>query len=400
MIFTPKQYLWHGFGTLLLSLLCSVFFNAICSSEFISPINKALDSFNLYDLCNHYLSHSSDNAAEQELEVNDDILLFSIAGCNSRAEIAGKLQQITDLKPRVVGMDVIFGENSTTGKEVDDSLLHVVARCPQLVTAKRITQHGEEVAVEHSFYTKLGNVDEACINIEDGIVRNFVRELDVNNVKSQSFVDRIVERAYPDVFAKLEERGQNEERINYTPVEFLQLGMQDELFPEDVEGKVVLIGDFEDLRDFHNIPTSIGGASRIPGTKIHAYAITTLTKGRMIDKMGTTGGWILGLIISYIFSIVACVCFVECDKLSGFLTNLVMILTIFVISSVYGLVMIELQYEPDITIALLGVGLAGFTAEIWFWLCTTKPYQWIQRKTHLPDGGVRVYVDSNGQRNG
>ena len=95
MIFTPKQYLWHGLGTLVLSLISSLFFNAICSSEFISPINKALDSFNLYDLCNYYINHNSDNSAEQELEANDDILLFSIAGCNSRAEIAGKLQQIT-----------------------------------------------------------------------------------------------------------------------------------------------------------------------------------------------------------------------------------------------------------------------------------------------------------------
>ncbi|MCQ2206664.1 MAG: CHASE2 domain-containing protein [Paludibacteraceae bacterium] len=399
MIFTPKQYLWHGFGTLVLSLIASIFFNAICSSDFISPITKALDSFNLYDLCNHYINHNSDNKAEQELEINDDILLFSIAGCNSREEIAGKLQQITNLKPRVIGMDVIFGENSTTGKAVDDSLLRVVSRCPQLVTAKRITQHGDEVAVEHSFYTKLGNVDEACINIEDGIVRNFLRKLEVNDIQAQSFVDRIIERAYPEVYAELEKRGQNEERINYKPIEFLQLGMQDELFPEDVENKVVLIGDFEDLRDFHNIPTSIGGTSRIAGTKIHAYAITTLTKGRTIEQMGTIGGYILGFIVSYIFSIIACVCFVECDKLAGFLTNLVMIFTIFIISSVYGIIMIEYKYEPNITTALLGVGLAGFTSEIWFWLCTTRPYQWIQRKFHLPDGGVRIYVDSNGQRN-
>ncbi len=399
MIFTPKQYLWHGFGTLVLSLIASIFFNAICSSDFISPINKALDSFNLYDLCNHYINHNSDNKAEQELEINDDILLFSIAGCNSREEIAGKLQQITNLKPRVIGMDVIFGENSTTGKAVDDSLLRVVSRCPQLVTAKRITQHGDEVAVEHSFYTKLGNIDEACINIEDGIVRNFLRKLEVNDIQAQSFVDRIIERAYPEVYAALEKRGQNEERINYKPIEFLQLGMQDELFPEDVENKVVLIGDFEDLRDFHNIPTSIGGTSRIAGTKIHAYAITTLTKGRTIEQMGTIGGYILGFIVSYIFSIIACVCFVECDKLAGFLTNLVMIFTIFIISSVYGIIMIEYKYEPNITTALLGVGLAGFTSEIWFWLCTTRPYQWIQRKFHLPDGGVRIYVDSNGQRN-
>ncbi|MCQ2191830.1 MAG: CHASE2 domain-containing protein [Paludibacteraceae bacterium] len=396
MIFTPKQYLWHGFGTLLLSyILCFAISLVGYNSSFMDPISKAIGSFSFIDSY-FYIENS---AIDNELETNQDILLFNIAGCNSRTELAGKLQQITDLKPRVIGMDVIYGDNATTGKEADDSLLHVVSRCPQLVTAMRITQHGDQIAEEHSFYTKLGTVDEACINVEDDVVRNFVRKLKINDIEKQSFVDRIIERAYPEAHANLVKRGNNEERINYKTLDFLQLGMADELFPEDVEDKIVLIGDFNDLRDFHNVPTTEQSASRIPGTRIHAYAISTFTKDRIIDKMGEGAGWIFGLILAYLFSILACVCFVEWDKLAGLTTNFFMVVMFILLSLAGGYFFISHNYELDMTVAMLGIGLAGCTSEIWFWLGTTRPYQWLQRKFHLPDGGVRVYVDSNGQRN-
>lgn len=395
MIYTPKQYLWHGCGTLFLSLLaCFVFSFIGYNSSFMDPISKAIGDFSFIDTY-FYI----ENSGSDETDFNDDILLFNIAGSNSREEIAGKLQQITDLKPRVIGMDVIYGDNVTTGKAADDSLLHVVSRCPQLVTAMRITHHGNEITEEHSFYTKLGTVDEASINIEDDVVRNFVREVEIGGIKHQTFVDRILERAYPEAHAELVKRGNNEERINYKSMEFLQLGMNDELFPEDVKDKIVLIGDFNDLRDFHNVPTTENGASRIAGTRIHAYAISTFTKGRVIGQMGELGDWMFGLIFAYFFSVVACICFVEFDKLGGFSTNLIMIGVLLLLSMVGGLIFINFQYEMNMTIAMLGVGLAGNTSEIWFWLCTTRPYQWLQKKLHLPEGGVRVYVDSNGQRN-
>lgn len=395
MIYTPKQYLWHGFGTLFLSMLaCFVFSFVGYNSNFMDPISKAIGSFSFLDSY-FYI----ENRSSGETDFNPDILLFNIAGSHDRAEIAGKLQQITDLKPRVIGMDVIYGDNVTTGKAADDSLLRVVARCPQLVTALRITQHADAVTEEHSFYTKLGTVDEASINIEDDVVRNFNREVEIGGIRHQTFVDRILQRAYPEAHARLVESGHATERINYKSMEFLQLGMADELFPEDVQDKVVLIGDFNDLRDYHNVPTTEDGASRIPGTRIHAYAISTFSHDRLIGQMSPWASWLFGLGFAYFFSVIACICFVEFDKLGGFSTNLIMIGVLALLSMVGALIFINYQFEVDMTVAMLGVGLAGNTSEIWFWLCTTRPYLWLQRFLHLPEGGVRVYVDSNGQRN-
>lgn len=396
MIFKPKHYLWHGFGTLLLTyILCFIISLVGYNSAFMDPISQAINNFSFTDTYFAIENKTSGDVAD----FNQDILLFDIAGCNSRAELAGKLQQITDLNPKVVGMDVMFGDNSTTGKVEDDSLLHVVKRCPQLVTAMRLTSYGDAVEEEHSFFTKQAKVDEACINVEDNVVRYFNHKLNVGGIEKQSFVDRIVQRAYPEAYARLQERGNDDEIINYKKLEFLQLGMNDELFPEDVKDKVVLIGDFSDLRDFHNVPTTDDASTRIAGTRIHAYAISTLTMpDRMINHMGNWQGWIFGLLLAYIYSVFACICFVEFDKLSGLSTNFFMVIAFVILSIVGGLFFIKFNYELNLTVAMLGIGLAGCTCEIWFWLGTTKPYLWLQRKIHLPDGGVRVYVDSNGQR--
>ena len=396
MIFKPVHYLWHGFGTLFLSALACILFTLISyNSAFMDPISQAIGGFSFID---SYFYIENKNANES-VDFNDDILLFDIAGCNSRAAIAGKIDEITKLGPKVIGMDVIYGDNSTTSQADNDSLVRVVSRCPQLVTALRIVESNGQTDVEHSFYTKLTQVDEASINVEDGVVRDFVRELNIGGVKKQSFVDRIVQKADSAAYARLTARGNNEERINFKALEFMQLGMNEELFPEDVAGKIVLIGDFQDLRDFHNVPTTIGASQRIAGTKIHAYAISTLLHPeRTLDKMSDCGGWIFGLTLSYFFSIIACLCFVEIDKLGGVSTNLVMVLMLAVLSMMGGLIFINFNYELDMTVAMLGIGLAGNTSEMWFWLCTTKPYQWVRKKLHLPDGGVRYFVNNEGNR--
>ena len=394
MIFTPKQYIWHAFGTLAVTAVtCAAASLLSYSSAFMDPFSQALNSFSFIDTY-FYIENSGEDA---EVDFNPDILLFDISGSNDRAEIAGKLQQITDLGPKVIGMDVIFGDNSTSGQTADDSLQRVVSRCPQLVTAKRITMHDGEPAVEHSFYTRGGGVDEACINIEDGVVRNFQHMVEVGGIKAQTFVDRILQRAYPDEYERLMRRGNAEERINYKGLMFMQLGMGDSLTADDVAGKVVLIGDFQDLRDFHNVPTTEGAASRIAGTRIHAYAISTFTMDRAIDKMQGVPGWLFGLVISYVFIYLTCVLFVECDKLSGAAIAALTVVVLLALSVAGGSIFINHRYELDLTVGMIGVGLASYTVEIWFWLCTTRPYRWLQKHLHLPDGGIRVYERTGGR---
>ena len=84
----------------------------------------------------------------------------------------------------------------------------------------------------------------------------------------------------------------------------------------------------------------------------------------------------------------------EFDKLSGFATNALQVALLLLLSMIGGFVFIRYQYELNMLVAMLGIGIVGFTTEVWFWLSTTRPYLWLQKRLHLPDGGVRQYVDT------
>ena len=116
--------------------------------------------------------------------------------------------------------------------------------------------------------------------------------------------------------------------------------------------------------------------------------------GRDINQTSDTAGWIYGTLISYLFALLCCIIFVEFDKLSGFATNALQVALLFALSMIGGFVFIRYQYELNMLVAMLGIGIVGFTTEVWFWLSTTRPHLWLQKRLHLPDGGVRQYVDT------
>ena len=82
----------------------------------------------------------------------------------------------------------------------------------------------------------------------------------------------------------------------------------DEISGGDVEGKIVLLGDTEDLRDYidldfavtdHRYMTSFTTSKRVPGVFLHAYAIATMLEGNWITVVPEWISFIFGFIASF-----------------------------------------------------------------------------------------------------
>ena len=392
MKFTIKEYTWHALGTTVLGGLLCVLLGVVCiNSSFFDPVSKALGRISFTDTY-FYLLNSAEDA---ETDFSNNVVLVDMNGCQSRAEIAAKLDELTACNPAVVGMDAMFGNNSMTGKTVDDSLMHAAKRCKQLITAYRVVPTVDGFTQEHSYFIDSTGTEEACINVESDVWRNYNLELEFDTLKVKTFVGKILEKAYPDIYDKLKSTGNNDFLINFKGIMFDTYAFADSLYPEDIEGKIVLMGDFEDLRDYHDVPTTADGQTRINGTLVHAYSIATATQGRQIDKMSNFWGMILGVILTYIFAFVCSIIFVELDELSGLYTNAFLLFVLVTLCIVGGIIFIKYQYELNLVTAMLGIGAVGTTNEIWFWLCTTRPYIKIQTLLGLPDGGVRQYVNTS-----
>lgn len=359
------QFIPHAIGVMIVIItLCLIVRNIGFSSSYLDPVSVVLNKFNITD---SYFEIMNQNA-DEVMDFNDDVVLFDISNCYDRAEIADGIQRLYDCGAKVIALDVIFGPN---GRDTiaNDSLQRTIARCKNVIAACRMVPNYDTFVKEESYFVKETGCVEACVNVENETVRTFSRTLQFGDTTLSTYVHEIIKMAYPDIYEKWEERPNNTELINYKQTLFNKIHIYDPLFPEEVEGKIFLMGDFADLRDFHEIPVKIDGSRRICGTTIHGYSISTLTKeGRLIDNMSDRDALILGLIISFIF----CVIYVMINEIyndySGFLSTSTQIIVMMSLVFISGYFFIEKQYNIRMLYALLGTGMGGYAAEIFYFL--------------------------------
>lgn len=359
------QFIPHAIGVMVVIItLCLIVRNIGFSSSYLDPVSVVLNKFNITD---SYFEIMNQNA-DEVMDFNDDVVLFDISNCYDRAEIADGIQRLYDCGAKVIALDVIFGPN---GRDTiaNDSLQRTIARCKNVIAACRMVPNYDTFVKEESYFVKETGCVEACVNVENETVRTFSRTLQFGDTTLSTYVHEIIKMAYPDIYEKWEERPNNTELINYKQTLFNKIHIYAPLFPEEVEGKIFLMGDFADLRDFHEIPVKIDGSRRICGTTIHGYSISTLTKeGRLIDNMSDRDALILGLIISFIF----CVIYVMINEIyndySGFLSTSTQIIVMMSLVFISGYFFIEKQYNIRMLYALLGTGMGGYAAEIFYFL--------------------------------
>jgi CHASE2 domain-containing sensor protein len=363
-----KRYALHSIGIIsLIIIICLLVRILSFSTLFLDPIAQTLKNFSFTDTY-FYVENSSEEIAD----LNTDIVLFDISGCNSRLEIAEALHRINEYGPRVIGMDVIFGISSDSEDFVNDSLLNVISRCENLITACRIVNTREGAKIESSYFTKLIPCHEACINIEDGMVRHFSLSVESAGTELPTFTGEILKKAYPESYRLMKDRNNKKELINYKTIYFDNLHIYDYFDEVDIQDKVVLIGDLKDLKDYHSVPVAVDGHRRVSGTIIHGYALSTVTKNRLINQMGTGSGLVTAFIITFIFCVVCCWIFNTRKRLSSFIMNVAQLTLIIILFFIGGIIFIKFRYNINLLFVMLGIGLAGFCTDLWYFLLSRK----------------------------
>lgn len=359
------SYIPHAIMVMVVIIaLCAAVGKLGFSSSYLDPVSVAINKFTITDTYFEIMN----NSADEIMDINDDIVLFDISTCYSRAEIADGIQRLHDNGAKVIALDVIFGPNSQD-TVANDSLIHVVSRCKNLIAACRMVPNYDEFIKEESFFVKKTGCIEACVNVENETIRNFSKTLTFGDTTLSTYVHEIIKMAYPDVYEMWENRAEETNLINYKQTLFNKIHIFDPIFPDEVKDKICLVGDFQDLRDFHEIPVKIDGSRRICGTTTHAYAISTLTKpGRLINDMTDNDSLILGLIITLIFCIIYCWLNEAYNDYSGFLSTSAQIVIMLSLVFVAGYLFIEKQYNVKLLYALLGTGMGGYAAELFYFL--------------------------------
>jgi CHASE2 domain-containing sensor protein len=258
----------------------------------------------------------------------EDITLVSIDACKGRLEIAGVIEQIASLNPKVIGLDVFF--RNPMDPKPDSILENVIANCENLVTVCELRDERRESRDEYN--TSVHNIfgrrePEGFVNLDgDGssTVRTFTPRLFLKKEQTMDtvycFAAQVARLCSETAFQEMLDRKGNSELINFRPLSFGEID-KNEIAENTalITGKTVLIGSLK--VDAHKTPVS----PEMHGMEVHAYIISTILEGKYIDRVDNIWTKLMNILLCYLFALFCWIATTRVKKGAGILIKLLQV---------------------------------------------------------------------------
>ena len=230
-----------------------------------SPVAKAIGDYSFEDFYYQILSTSD------EVDTNRVVTIVDMTELFSRRELANTISEISSLKPKVLGVDIVF--EGLKEDSIGDQMIREIARQSNAVFAYKIIDRTEEEV--HSFFMPNDSIAEGYVNMPRQLYGGLKRHLSVgrtNNGKLYpSFIKKVADRYAGEEVLPLSDKNI---RINFAPTHFEVIKYSDVMMhPELIEDRVVLLGAMKEETDMHYTPLG-----KIAGTELLAYGIATMLK--------------------------------------------------------------------------------------------------------------------------
>ena len=229
---------------------------------------------------------------------SDPVIIINtqeFTGDSARGQIADLIDALCEADAKVIGVDIRFPSRNDANN--DKLLSTLLAHRDRLVLARAI--YDDEV--RGSFFDK-----------EDSLVfgiTNLPSYTDYSPYYSPSgeelFSYKIAKTAFPE-----KQWDFNRFIVNYEPIHFANWSAATvlESSPESrrshFEGKIILLGDKDNEKDYHNTPFKIGGSEWAAGVELHAYPLYSLCEdGWAFSSLPWYWDALLSCLLTMIFSL-------------------------------------------------------------------------------------------------
>jgi hypothetical protein len=259
------------------ALLCGLL-TIIKRLEFLDPVEKVVEELSMMEVYFH-INNSGEKEMSQEISIVDITDLSE----RQRDSIAIVVNQIIELKPSILGVDVIF-ERPLSDTEADDKLANAFLSTPDdipIVMAEKLALPNSETRtfgmVTHSFFVD-GLLEEGGVNVIEKPTTNLKHYpvyLMTETDTVYSLPAKIVEilsggKVVPDRDC---EHTINYESVDFPVINYRKLQENKQL----ITGRKVLLGAFYEERDKHLTPLG-----ELPGIKVLAYTIHSMQQNKHI----------------------------------------------------------------------------------------------------------------------
>ncbi|RYY89551.1 MAG: CHASE2 domain-containing protein [Chitinophagaceae bacterium] len=278
------------------------------NTHVLDPLKMALHDFDYNDLAFSRMRSGEPSSSDADIVVVN----IDTAGRGTLAQYLERLQQ---LKPKAVGLDVIF--EGPREPESDSALARAMRNCDKLVSAYSLDEHDPY----HSSGDFFGNVRTAgsgyvnFVGEDTGVIRHFMPFVQRTRGMPLSFAAAVSKVADPQAFERLIKRDHTTEIINYTRRnDEMTVFEPDVLFDSSqaglFAGKIVLLGfvshDPNNFLDRHFTPMNARVVGKswpdMSGVIVHANALRMILDNSYINRVPTWVNWLIAVLLCWLMS--------------------------------------------------------------------------------------------------
>ncbi len=303
---------------------------------------------------------------------SEDVVIVGVDDC-SRVEIAEVISVVDSCGPAAVGLDIIYKKQ----KKHDMTLINSIRDCHNLVLPMRINgylRQDDQTGPEEGYFYDSSFANFGVLNLEASDLGRPVRSfrpiyMQADSTQNYGMATELIRLARPEAFSRLMEHisGPSDTLlINYPNLTFDTIDGQDILsrpdsLADELQGKIVLIGELFDGYDRHLTPIDI----TMPGVKIQAYIIESILSDKFLTEYPPRQNWKIAMIICALllsFNFIAVYHFPLVGKMA---VRMVQIASLF-ICDIIGIVIyyyqgVYVDFMPTLTMIALGF----FSYDIW-----------------------------------
>ena len=274
------RLLGHISVTLISFIIVGVYVSLAFNLRVFSPIAKAIDDYSFEDFYYQILG----SAASQD--TSNVVTIVDMTELQTRSELADLLEQVYDMKPKVLGIDIVF-EGLKEDTLVDQRLAAVAHNCSSAVFAYKLLDRTDESV--HSFFMS-DSLTEGFVNMPRKLYGGMKRNLSIGRMHQgqlyPSFLKLVAEQYAGEEVAPLEDK---EIRINFSPLHFQIVPYYVLTRHRDlIEDRIVLLGAMKEETDMHYTPLG-----KMAGTELLAFGVETLLKQNEVRTLPT---WLLCIV--------------------------------------------------------------------------------------------------------
>ncbi len=343
--------------------------------------------------------------------ISKDIVIVATDSCEGRMDVVKLLDTISSsYDVRAIGLDIFFSKPKDTLR--DDSLLHALQYTPKLICASKITDTiaNKELymtTIKQSFFDNDTSITRhlrlGYINFPSDSLQEVVRAFYPISITPfydtlYCFAAAILQVADTFKFRILLQRQRDREYINYHATKQIkvipyQSVLTHELDANELNSKIVLIGDTGNVADLHRVPFQLPKIESpspynqyaTPGVVLHAYILQTMLDQDYITPIPNWLNWLIAFLLSELMIIIL----LYAKNHMGDFSNLVVRLTQFALlfCSVWiGVWCLQYtNYYIDFSSTLLMIAFCLIAYALWFGGCAivNRSCKYIQKKRGL-----------------